>query len=344
MSECLRDTFTQQGAYRPLAAAAAHPGLWFDRFLREQKASGETLEGEHPYGQLLDKVCAMREPAIYRPAFERWLSTLHELGVRPRVARATFRLAMGHGRESVIETGLALHHTYGVPYIPGSSLKGVAASFAARMLGGLWAAKEAGHHTLFGTTDAAAYVDFLDALPLPGTWKLQRDVLTVHHQRYYRGDDAAPADWDDPNPVSFLTAVGDFLIALCPEAGADAWADAGYGILKMALEEVGVGGKTSSGFGRLRLGEPLPRLEVGAKLEALVDEVMRSKIALTLPDDDYVLGIPRHKELDLHLPTSRVGNRQFNAGQTVHVVVLSIMEDEYDCVVECRLQTKEEKG
>jgi len=347
MSECLRTTFSHHGAYRPLAAAAAHPGLWFDRFLREQKASDEKLEKEqeHPYGQLLDKVCAMREPSIYRPAFERWLGALDALGVRPRVATATVRLAMGHGRESVIETGLALHHTYGVPYIPGSSLKGVAAGFAAGALGGLWAKDEAGHHTLFGTTDAAAYVDFLDALPLPGTWGLQRDVLTVHHQRYYRGEDAPPADWDDPNPVAFLTAVGKFLIALCPEAGAGAWADAGYGILKMALEEVGVGGKTSSGFGRLRLGETLPRLEEGAKLEARVDAIKSSRITLTLRDDDYyVLGIPRNTDIDLYLPKSRVGNREFKPGQTVHVVVLRINKSQYDWAVECRPQTKEERG
>jgi hypothetical protein len=264
------------------------------------------------------------------------------MGVRPRVARSIFRLAIGHGGESVIETGMTLHHTYGVPYIPGSSLKGVAASFAGRKLGGLWASGGVAHRTLFGTTSSAAYVDFLDALPLPGKWQLQRDVLTVHHPKYYRGEAAPPADYDDPTPIYFLTAVGEFLIALRPSDGAEAWAEAGYGVLKMALDEEGVGGKTSSGYGRLRVGDPLPRVEVGTMLRAVVEYVGRTKVALAF-QDPYVLGVPHNKELDLQIPNSLVGNRVFEAGRKVDIVVVSIDEDEYAFVVECRPQTREER-
>lgn len=342
MSDCLRHPFAGR-AYRPLAAAATHPGLWFDRFLPEQIESGQSPDSErNPFVQLLDHACAIGKPSLYKPAFRRWLKTLDEMGVRPRVARATYRLAVGHGRESVIETGITLHHTYGVPYIPGSSLKGVAASFAGHTLGGLWRKGDPAHTTLFGATDSAGYIDFLDALPLPESWELQRDVLTVHHPNYYRGEDSAPADWDNPTPVHFLTAVGEFLVALRPADRAEAWADAGYGILKMALEEVGVGGKTSSGYGRMKLGAPLSRVEAGATLRAIIEDVGRSRVTLSLAEP-YVLGIPPNKEPDFHIPMNLVGNRQFAPGNKADIVVLETAEDEYDFVVTCRPATREER-
>ena len=40
-----------------------------------------------------------------------------------------WRLALGLGLDNVYETGITLHHTYGIPYIPASSLKGVVRSW-----------------------------------------------------------------------------------------------------------------------------------------------------------------------------------------------------------------------
>ncbi len=40
-----------------------------------------------------------------------------------------WRMAHGLGHESVYETSITLHHTYGIPYIPASSLKGVVRSW-----------------------------------------------------------------------------------------------------------------------------------------------------------------------------------------------------------------------
>lgn len=252
MSSSIRAAVAQYGLDQ-LYLAAAHPGLWFDRYLAGQPARGEALT---PYNDLISQVCAMKEPPLYARAFDRWQEALAELGVQPIVARATYRLAAGHGRESVIETGLALHHTWGVPYIPGSSLKGVAAAYAARHLAE-WSKEGRAHKALFGTQTLAGYVTFFDALPLPGTWKLLHDTITVHHPGYYQGGDP-PADWDDPTPIPFLTATGDFLIAVhAPGADEGGWAGAAYGILALALAEEGVGGKTSSSYGRFDMTEGL---------------------------------------------------------------------------------------
>jgi CRISPR-associated protein Cmr6 len=98
---------------------------------------------------------------------------------------------------------------------------------------------------------------FHDALPIPGSnkWKIHNDVMTVHHTHYYRGEDSPPADWDSPTPIPFPSVQGHFLIAiLAPNA--PEWAESAMGILKLALAESGVGGKTSSGYGRFQFEPP----------------------------------------------------------------------------------------
>ena len=78
------------------------------------------------------------------------------------------------------------------------------------------------------------------------------DIITTHHQKYYGGGaNDAPTDWEKPIPVNFLTATGKFLIAL---SGDENWVQAGFEILSKALAELGIGAKTSSGYGRILFG------------------------------------------------------------------------------------------
>lgn len=234
--------------FAPNQGIPAHAGLWANRYLAQQPARGASLE---PYAQHVRECAAITQPAIYDAAFQRWRSQLEAVGARTAEVNTLHRLAVGHGRESVTETGLTLHHTYGVPYIPGSSLKGVAARFAASRLDAAWQASGEGYRTLFGTTAAAGYVTFLDALPVSGEWQLRPDVITVHHPDYYQNKNKSPAEWDNPTPLTFLSVTGRFLLAVLPAAGAEAWAERALELLKRAVAEMGVGGKTSSGYGRL---------------------------------------------------------------------------------------------
>jgi len=256
MKPTLRRDLEQLG-HAALAEAAAHPGLWFDRYLPRQLERNEKPPQEGaPTAQHVGGVAGVKAPPLYNACYGRWQATLAELGAQTHVLKVAYRLAAGHGGKNASESGLTLHHSYGVPVIPGSSLKGVAAAYAAQRLSDLWGPGSDAYRTLFGTTSDAGYVTFLDALPLPGTWQLLPDVLTVHHRQYYQAGEKEtnipqPADWDSPTPVSFLSVRGSFLIALLPAVGADGWARAAYEILQPALAELGVGGKTSSGYGRL---------------------------------------------------------------------------------------------
>jgi len=127
------------------------------------------------------------------------------------------------------------------------------------------------HRALFGapatTTDAAYYPDagetrgavvFHDALYVPQSARDDKpfavDVLTVHQKDYYnqQGRRGGPTDYDDPNPVSFLTVKpgAQFLFAL---SGPTEWTEFALRELVEALIEWGIGGKTSAGYGRFKV-------------------------------------------------------------------------------------------
>lgn len=236
------------------AESCQHAGLWADRYL---PAHPPDRKDRKAYEVFIEQVSAIHQPTFYPPLFDRWVAELAEREALTYRARTPYRIVAGLGRSSVIETGLTIHHTYGVPIIPGSSLKGAAAAYSREHGDTNWQQSGSAYETVFGAMSGAGYVTFLDALPVPGTWKLLSDVMTVHHRDYYGGTGDAPADWDDPTPVQYLSVRGTFVIAVLAQAGATDWAEQALGILKLALSQTGVGGKTSSGYGRLEQVVPV---------------------------------------------------------------------------------------
>jgi CRISPR type III-B/RAMP module RAMP protein Cmr6 len=211
--------------------------------------------------------------------FKRWKKMLCEFGAKPYEAQVKGRMAVGLGCESIMETSISLHRTYGVPYIPGSALKGLAANYARLYLDTDWNANGEYYKIVFGNTDDSGYITFFDALYVPGSGHLNSDkkeqalypdVITVHHQEYYQGGTKIPKDSDNPNPVPFLSATGTYLIALAaPDLEqADAWIAVTFQVLANALETLGIGAKTSSGYGRMKLELPLVKQENTLTIQA----------------------------------------------------------------------------
>lgn len=246
-----------------------HAGLWLDRLLPTLPRVGEPVK-RSPQAEHIAAAARIVEPAAYRPAFVRWAEALRTGGAALRTGVVEGRMVVGLGGESVLETAVTLHRVYGVPYIPGTALKGMAAAYARRFLAGEWAAGGRAYTTVFGTgghSGSAGYITFYDALYIPGSSQggrpLESDVLTVHHQDYYNmGGRSAPADWDSPNPVAFVSVTGAYLLALAGPS--EAWVERTFELLGAAFAEIGVGAKTSSGYGRLSvrpyqgLSAPLP--------------------------------------------------------------------------------------
>ena len=243
-----------------------HAGLWLDKYLKDDNKGDDNQKSAKSV--LIDEVMSLKVPGVYESFFKRWKEALVQIcGAECREAKTLGRLAVNLGAEGVLETSVALHHTYGTPFIPGSALKGLAAHYVATYFKGdldkagddsAWN-KEMRRY-LFGDTTSAGYVTFYDALFVPGSGKLVPDVITVHHPDYYQGGDKPPADWDSPTPIPFITATGRFLVAL---SGPAEWVKAAFEILTLALEREGVGAKTSSGYGRMCFKDESASLSAG---------------------------------------------------------------------------------
>ncbi|MDR0867220.1 MAG: type III-B CRISPR module RAMP protein Cmr6 [Planctomycetota bacterium] len=230
-------------------------GLLLARYLVAQETSDKVKRGK-----LFDRACGATAKAksVYEKAFDRWRETLEKSAVANRnnlMREFTVdgRLIIGLGGENILETGLTLHHTYGVPYIPGAALKGLCAHYA-HSLGGDFAKESAFHRAVFGDPTSAGRVQFHDAWIDPESAPncLVDDVMTPHHSKYYSGE-AAPTDFDSPVPVTFLAVTGKFLVVLtCDDTDTkrrENWIKAVWELLGAALKETGIGGKTNSGYG-----------------------------------------------------------------------------------------------
>ena len=250
----VNDAFAQE-------ASPIHPGLLLDRGLAQ---SGKAQGTKNPRQDMLRRAADSRPNDLYRLAYARWETALR----RRSDADVDFMevqggLIVGLGSASVLEAGITLQRTYGMPVIPGSALKGLARHYAEQVLARSGSALAAGlavggdtHAVLFGHQKSAAYVTYYDAWYVPGSapndCPLCQDVITVHHPHYYTGAEGkrrAPWDFDDPNPVGFVSARGRFLVAV--EAPDPAWSRFALELLRRALADYGAGGKTSSGYGRL---------------------------------------------------------------------------------------------
>lgn len=191
------------------------------------------------------------------------------------------RVVTGMGLPHPLENGLIWHHTLGVPFLLGSSIKGMLRSWLET-----WKSVEPKViDSIFGKEDSARQVGnclFFDAIPTESV-KLEADVMTPHFQEYYSGkksedeketkdekelrkekkekketaekEPVYPHEHSDPIPIPFLTiAPGQrFLFAIAPrnkKSSIDlnqirSW-------LEEAMQTVGFGAKTAVGYGRFQ--------------------------------------------------------------------------------------------
>lgn len=259
-----------RGAARPNALPpGAHAGLWYDKFCNTSPA----LTGKKPgrrakrdnsqdtwksrwIKQFNNKPVGDREQL--QESSRRREQLIKAQGGRCIQLDTRARFITGMGRAHPMENGFAWHPTLGVPFLPGSSLKGLVRAWATS-----WADAPDELLQIFGTPARAGSVVFLDALPTTPT-RLQADIMTPHVSPWYQASPGeltpakAPADWHAPTPIPFLTvAAGQtFQFALLPATtlsssrAADKVLEQTLSWLKLALNWLGAGAKTSAGYGR----------------------------------------------------------------------------------------------
>ncbi|WP_205449483.1 type III-B CRISPR module RAMP protein Cmr6 [Clostridium botulinum] len=197
------------------------------------------------------------------------------------------RLAVDLGSESVYETSICLHYIYGFPYIPGQAIKGVLRNHIINeVFNGkeVYALKNNTFCRLFGCNEKGSIdssvgnVYFFDAYPINSP-TLKLDVMNPHYSSYYKDETnkVFPVDYDDTIPINFITVehtkfrfiVGfkknlkthDGIEKCFNETVNNLWDETQKEFLnksvseivckylKEALEEKGLGAKTSIGYG-----------------------------------------------------------------------------------------------
>jgi len=319
-----------------------HLGLAYDAWAWTEAADGKIRDDKRrPW---LDKLAEVAASPDYVHSFQRWKRSFSATGDRLAEVTLASRLLIGHGNSSATDVGLTVHHTWGVPVIPGSALKGLVAHYVdatygpndpdlppweqqgdervrADYQGVTWYRRRvergpgAVYRALFGAPDArkddemrehefqagasTGLVTFHDALYVPGSFQDNRpfaaDVLTVHQRGYYDSSgQTLPNDYDDPNPVAFLTVRPKCRLLLVL-SGPSEWTEFAGSLLKDALEAWGVGGKTSAGYGIGKVGEwtkyEPPPTKVEAKLrdlERCAKDTLRDDIEMWLLGEDVV--------------------------------------------------------
>ena len=231
-------------------AQDAHPGLLLQRGLTTHIDSDHEIKANH-----IDRVCSSSAGDFYCRAYTRWLrATATQPDFRSVTLKVETRLFSGLGGGGMLETGCTIGHSHGVPYIPGSSIKGVVNAHArerfdtedgAAICNELFGAPATEHRR----TGGSGLITFHDAWWVPNSAErpLVREVVTTHHQDYYSSDGCKPAtDFDSPIPSPQVAVRGEFLFVIAAPVG---WLELSEQMLIAALSTRGAGAKTRAGYG-----------------------------------------------------------------------------------------------
>ncbi|MCX7845568.1 MAG: type III-B CRISPR module RAMP protein Cmr6 [Dictyoglomaceae bacterium] len=254
--------------------------LLFSKFIPKSSIRNEEKENKDKYLQfIISEFTKLEEKLIkFNERNQKLIETLESYGYIKISFEATcsWRLIIGLGATHPQETSMTLHHIYGIPYIPGSAIKGMTKHWAVLKFADHMTKEENKDFTeiveeisktlekgenfdltvdgitfsdliqIFGTQKEVGKVIFMDAYPI-GKINLKIDIMNPHYPQYY-SEKEPPTDWQTPIPIKFLTIEKtkfqfyllsyDSKLLSCAEK-----------LLKEALREHGLGAKTSLGYG-----------------------------------------------------------------------------------------------
>lgn len=281
-----------------------HAGLLLTRYSSREAIEREatandryTLERDVWLKQIVSQITTQKASIekLIEGNYERWLAMTAD--ANPFALILQGRMIVGLGGKGALEMGITLHHTTGLPYIPGSALKGLARSYAllslaarqnislndledfdAKLIAG-WFDQSVENALLYreifgmaandrSSDSAAGLAVFYDAVlyDVPQNVRDREiftlDVMTPHFSKYYRSSGGEPpTDADSPNPVTFLTVNAGLIFAFAVGvrgAGTNEHRKQARAWLRMGLQELGIGAKTASGYG---VFAPLPKVQ-----------------------------------------------------------------------------------
>jgi CRISPR type III-B/RAMP module RAMP protein Cmr6 len=281
-----------------------HRGLWYDKFCDKWREGWHLKpdpgEKGSPKLAWINEIAGtpVGDPSDIQAYAQRIERLVAARGGAVVAVVSRTRFVTGLGLSHPVENGFAWHPTLGTPYLPGTSLKGLLRAWASNQSG----VSEKVLTEVLGDRGQAGLMALLDAVPLQPV-KLEADVLTPHYLPW--NDTNPPGDWRSPTPVPFLVAAPGLqllcgIIPLKKEAAEHVETVKTW--LRDALEHIGVGAKTSLGYGQFVLDQDGQRMVDGWRREreqkaAMATPEGRWRLKLDGRSEDEVLDLVR-TELD----------------------------------------------
>lgn len=184
------------------------------------------------------------------------------------MAKSISPFATGLGNEHPMENGFSFLNPYGIPYLPGSGIKGVMRSAACELVKGMdgdhpeWS--ESIIDQLFGSggdeSGSRGALSFWDVIPRLTNNQMGVEIMNPHYGSYYQGKET-PNDNSSPVPIFFLTVPpgsGFTFHVQCQENYLEGelvenWRNLIEQLFSYAFDWVGFGAKTSVGYGAMEL-------------------------------------------------------------------------------------------
>lgn len=299
-----------------------HPnvGLLIQRGLRVWDSSDKAKVDKK---DLIEVITTTKPSVVYQLAFDRWLlQTQQKENFATVPATIDGRLMTGLALGGTLETGVTTQHSYGMPMLAGSSVKGAVRAYAENLFSQknaegkvLFKKDDKGIDrtvidpamkpildTLFGTEEdieqaSAGYLVWHDAWLIPALTKegkystsedakpFAEEIVTVHHQCYYADTkgEVEPLDMESPVPNQQLAVQGSFYFVI--EGANKQWLDFAKQLLDNLLAQFGMGAKGTSGYGYFKQD-----VSLNSKLDTHFRTI---NIPAIDPNDEY--GIARQK-------------------------------------------------
>lgn len=315
--------------------ASDHPnvGLLIQRGLRVW----DTSDKEKADKKNLIEVITNTQPSdLYQLAFDRWLLQTEQKDEFATVsASLDGRLMTGLALGGTLETGVTTHHSYGMPLLAGSSVKGAVRAYAESIFllkdaEGKIVLDEKGKtqinpamkdilNVLFGADEDAeqanaGYLVWHDAWLIPTLTKegkysssedakpFAEEIVTVHHSQYYadKTGKVEALDMEAPVPNQQLAVQGSFYFVI--EGKNKQWLDFAKQLLENMLNEFGMGAKGAAGYGYFKEDAKL-----NEQLQAHFNLI---NIAPIDPNDEYAIAkqkISIYSEVQLYEALAKSG-------------------------------------
>lgn len=214
----------------------------------------------------------------------------------------------GTGMEHPLENGFAFLNPYGLPYLPGSGVKGVLRRAAELLVEGAFGEAQGWDQSaiddLFGketesrdneTARNRGALRFWDVFPQPANNRLCVEIMTPHYGDYYQGNtNTTPHDSGQPNPILFLAippgSCFEFFVqcesALLPKPLQQEWRNLLEIAFRHAFDWLGFGAKTAAGYGQF----PITAIEEArAEQQKIVAERQTQAAQINLSPEQMTL-------------------------------------------------------